>query len=439
MDQAVLIGIDIGGTKIYGGIVTPGGEILHLHKVPTPHRAGPQQILQTVFQLVASLLKSQKITSASILGIGAAVPGIVDARGRIVITPNINLSGIDLRKILEKKYKTRVSVGNDVNYGILGEKWLGAGRKARNIIGLFPGTGVGGGILINGELITGTHGAAAELGHILVDPAGPLCTCGNTGCLEALAGRWAIERDLKSSIKKGGRSVLTKLAGKDLKQIKSSTLAKALKARDPLVTRTITRAAHALARACVSLNHIFDPEIFLFGGGLIEACGDAFLPVIEKALQKDPFFRKFSAPLVVQAKLGDDAVMLGAVAAVRQAAGLKELADTYYPPIKLTSSGKLFLRGQNAPASFFIRADGKIKEAAKSLSFKLSDEDLEEFCKKGPDVFFIARPHSKRIVITPKGLHWLRKKKILPRILSQKEAVRAYSLSTERKAALFYL
>ncbi|MBF0122723.1 MAG: ROK family protein [Candidatus Omnitrophica bacterium] len=439
MLQKYFIGIDIGGTKIYGGLVTPAGEIIASHKVPTPSKAKPKEILTTTDKVIQTLLKNSLTSPKNLLGIGIAVPGIVDNNGKIVITPNIDLSNTDLKKILEKKYKTKISVGNDVNLGVLGEKWLGAGRKAKNIVGLFPGTGVGGGVIVNGNFITGSHGAAAELGHIMVDEKGPVCTCGNIGCLEAFAGRWAIERDLRAAIKKGGRSILTDLAGKDLKQIKSSTLAKALKAKDPLVTKVMTRAAIALAKACVSLNHIFDPEIFLFGGGVVEACGDLILPVIEKALKKDPFFARLSTPKVVQAKLGDDAVMLGAVAAVRQITELKSLTDTYYPLIKLTPSGKIIIKGKNVRASFFIRADGKIKESKDFIPLKLSDEELEEICKKGPDIFFVVKPRGKQVSITPKGLRFLRKKRILPRILPLSEAIKTYNNCADRKAALFYL
>ena len=439
MINRFFIGIDIGGTKIYGGLVTPCGEILTSQKVPTPPKASPKEILQTTNKVITTLLKNQGTSLKTILGIGVAIPGIIDNDGKIVVTPNINLSHTDLKKILEKKYKTKVSVGNDVNFGVLGEKWLGAGRKSKNIVGIFPGTGVGGGVLIKGEILTGTHGAAAELGHIMIDPSGPLCTCGNTGCLEAIAGRWAIERELRAAIKKGKRSILTDLAGKDLKQIKSSTLAKALKAKDPLVTRVMTTAAIALARACVSLNHIFDPEMFLFGGGVVEACGETLLPIIEKALKQDPFFARLSPPKVVQAKLGDDAVMLGAVAAVRKTAGFTSLTDAYYPLVKLSASGKIMIKGKGARTSFFIRADGKIKESKDYIPLKLSEEELEEICKKGPDILLIAKPRGKQISITPKGLRFLRKKRILPRILPLADAVKTYNHCADRKTALFYL
>ncbi|MBF0569269.1 MAG: ROK family protein [Candidatus Omnitrophica bacterium] len=439
MNQHFFIGIDIGGTKIYGGLVSPSGEIIATQKIPTPSKANAKAILATVDKTIRALLKEGRASLKDILGIGIAVPGIVDNTGFVVITPNINLSKTDLKKILEKHYRTKVAVGNDANLGVLGEKWLGAGRKAKDIVGIFPGTGVGGGVIVKGEFITGCHGAAAELGHIQVDPNGPACTCGNIGCLEALAGRWAIERNLRAAINKGKRSVITDLTGKELKQIRSSALAKALKAKDPLVTSVMTAVAEALGKACVSLNHIFDTEMLLFGGGVIEACGDFILPKVERALKDDPFFARLSTPQVVQAKLGDDAVMLGAVAAVRQMLGLKDLGGAYYPVVRLTPTGKVTLKGRRPAETFVIRADGKVKEPKDFIPLKLSDEELEEICKKGPDVLFIASPRGRRISIAPKGLRYLKKKRILPRILPLAQAVKAYNASEDRKAALFYL
>jgi glucokinase len=275
---------------------------------------------------------------------------------------------------------------------------------------------------------------------MMIDPTGPMCTCGNRGCLEALAGRWAIERDIRAAVQKGTRSIITDIAGKDFKQIKSSTLAKALKAKDPLVTRVMAHAADTLAKACVSLNHIFNPDMFLFGGGVIEACADAFLPKVEHALKKDPFFKRLATPRVVQAKLGDDAVMLGAVAAVRQGLNLKEASyGFYYPPVKTTPSGKVLIKGKTFTEPVFIRADGKVKEPKDFLSLKLAEEDLDDICKKGPETLILATGRGKRVTITPKGLRFLRKKRILPRILPLAQAVKLYPSLEERKTIVFFI
>jgi glucokinase len=437
MTHSFLIGIDIGGTKIYGGLVTPSGEIITTRKVPTPSRASARTIIKTVEKAVKELIGKAGISRKAILGIGIAVPGIVDNSGKVVVTPNINLSSTPLQKIFEKKFKTKVAVGNDANLGLLGEKWIGAGHKFQNIVGLFPGTGIGGGVIVNGHFITGKDGAAAELGHVTVDTNGPPCSCGNIGCLEAFAGRWAIERDIRAEVKKGRKTRLTELSGKGLKQIKSGALAEALKARDKVTVKVMTNASQMLAKGCVSLNHIFNPDMFLFGGGLIEACGDFLLPIIERSVKNDPFFAKLGAPKIARAKLNDDAVMLGAVALIRQKLNLKDNFSTYYPRIVLATGRKVSIKGKKISTPFFIRADGKAKELSELLCPNLSEKLTEEICKKLPDVLFTALSRGKRIKFSPKALRFLKKKRILPRSLPIAQAIKAYNASEERRAILF--
>ncbi|MFA5927945.1 MAG: ROK family protein [Candidatus Margulisiibacteriota bacterium] len=316
MDQKYYIGIDVGGTKILAAVVDKAGRIKAREKQPTPKNANSKEILRTIMTTIVTVQKKAGLSLKDIAGIGLAVPGIVDpVKGKILITPNTGLSGLDISKELKKKFgKIKIAVGNDVNLGILGECWLGVAKGARNVVGIFPGTGVGGGVVIDGRLLLGKHGAAAEVGHMIVQVNGPRCSCGNKGCLEALSGRWAIEKALRLSLKQGRKTIVTKLLGGKLKTIKSKTLAKALQKKDKLVTELLTSAACALGSACISLRHIFDPEMIVFGGGLIEACGDFYLPIIQKTVAKDPFFGKLGPVKIVRSKLGDDAVVLGAVA-----------------------------------------------------------------------------------------------------------------------------
>jgi glucokinase len=433
------IGIDVGGTKIYGGLVTPSGEIVASHKSATPSGANVKTVTALIMKTVRALAVEAEVPLKRISGIGIGIPGIVDNDGRIIATPNLKLGNVDLKRILQKKLKIKVSIGNDVNLGVLGERWLGAGRKAENIVGIFPGTGVGGGIIVKNEFVAGAQGAAAEIGHMMIDPHGPRCSCGNIGCLEAHAGRWAIERDIRAALKRGERSKITQLAGKDFAQIKSSSLAKALKAQDRVVTRVMEGAAKALGQASVSLNHIFNPDMFLFGGGLIEACGDFLLPRVENALKKDPFFKRLKTPQVVSARLGDEAVMLGAVALAFRAAGIHSTGSAgYYPAIRW-AGGKLSVKGKPVKRTCYIRADGKVREPDDFLPATLGPAELSDIIKKGPDLLVIAWGHGRRVVITPKGINILKKKKIALRILPIDQAIKAFSLFENRKALLFYL
>ncbi|MFA5138838.1 MAG: ROK family protein [Elusimicrobiota bacterium] len=307
MGRDLYVGVDIGGTKILAALVDSNGRISARSKRPAPMGGGRKKVYKTVTAAIREVLGARRVKA-----IGVGVPGIVDSRGRVVRAPNIELSGVPLGRWLGREFGTRVAVGNDANLGLLGERWLGAGKGAGDLIGIFLGTGVGGGIVAGGRLVCGAHGAAAEFGHMLLAEDGRTCGCGNIGCLEAVASRSAIEADIRRSVKKGRKTLL-----RGLERIRSKALLKALRKKDPVARKAVRKAVSALARACVTLRHVFDPERIVFGGGLVEACGDYILPPIRKAVAKDPFFRPLGPCKIVPCELGDDAVVLGAVALAR--------------------------------------------------------------------------------------------------------------------------
>ncbi len=317
MKRKFFIGIDVGGTKIVVAAISPEGKIFSRAKIATPSKAKPGAILNLIFGLIEEVLEESGLTRKNISGIGVGVPGIVGPNSHIFATPNINLAGFPLCTKINKKFHVKVVVGNDVNLGLLGEQWLGSGRKIKNIVGIFPGTGVGGAVILDQKILTGTQGAAAEIGHMSMSLDGPLCSCGNQGCLEALTGRWAIERDIHMAMKKGRRTVLTQLTGGKMTSIKSRFLKAGLKAKDPLTTQVMTKTGRILGQACINLRHIFNPQLIILGGGVMEACGWFLFPIISKTFHRDPFFAKIDTCKLTLSKLGDDAVILGSVALVK--------------------------------------------------------------------------------------------------------------------------
>lgn len=318
MAKKFYIGVDVGGTKIAAGLVSPGGEILGWEKASTPRAKSAAEVMKVIVRAVRDVISDAGLKARRLKAIGIGVPGLVDAEsGRVLVAPNIPIAGYPIAAELERRFGVPVAIGNDVNLGVLGERWRGSGRGVENFIGLFPGTGVGGGVVCGGRLILGAHGAAAELGHIVLDPKGPRCGCGANGCLEAYASRTAMERDIRAGVKAGERSDIVALNGGGLEQIKSKVLARALRHRDPLVTRVLRAAAERMGDGCVTLRHCFDPELFILGGGVIEACGDFMLPIVRKRLAADRLFRGIGACPVTRSRLGDDAVVLGAVALAR--------------------------------------------------------------------------------------------------------------------------
>ena len=211
-----------------------------------------------------------------------------------------------------------VVVINDVNAGLLGEAWMGAAKGLSHVVGIFPGTGVGGAVISDGKLLLGAQGAAAELGHVIVSLDGPLCHCGNHGCLESLTSRWSIERDIRLAVKSGKKTIVTQLNDGKLNMIKSRILKEALSKNDAVVKAVMTKLAVVLGKTAISLNHTFNPQAIIFGGGVIKGCGHFILPIVNKELNADPFFKKFNTCRILPSKLGDDAVILGAAHLIQQ-------------------------------------------------------------------------------------------------------------------------
>jgi glucokinase len=311
MKNKVYLGLDVGGTKIAAGLVTETGKIIWREKIPTPKKSSPDGIISAIIDIIETAVNDHSDTAISAIGIG--IPGIVN-NNKIIATPNINMAGRDIASLVYKKFKIKTYLGNDVNLGVLGEKWIGAAKNAQNVVGLFLGTGLGGGIIIGGKLLLGQNGAAAELGHMAIAIDGPQCTCSNKGCLEAFVGRWAIERDIWNAVKRGKKTLITKITGKSKGPIKSKVLAKALKKKDRLTVKVMENVCAALGNGCVSLIHIFDPEMIVLGGGVMEACGDFILKRVQKIISRDKFFKKLKPVRVTASRLKDDAVIIGAAA-----------------------------------------------------------------------------------------------------------------------------
>ncbi len=316
------LGVDVGGTKVQASVVRESGEILTRQRQQTPRNADPSSELEAIESAIEAALAATKRKIRDVQAIGIAIPGVVLPKaGRIIVTPNMSLGGVGIGKHLQRRFGVPVAVGNDCNLGALGERWLGAAQNARSVFAILVGTGVGGGFVRKGKLWRGAREAASEIGHIVMQIGGPECGCGNRGCLEALASRSAIERDIRQAVSEGRPSLVTELADGDLTLIRSRVLRKALDAGDEVVTEVMTRAAEVLGYACLTVRHLVDPEVIVLGGGVIEACGDFVVPIIRRIVDADRLPGAREGGHVVVSELGDDAVVLGAVALARGAAG----------------------------------------------------------------------------------------------------------------------
>ena len=312
------IGVDVGGTKISAALLDSHGKILVREKYSTLQGASPAVIGRQIEDIIRGVLLEAKVSPHSLKGIGVGIPGIVNSQNKILVTPNIHLAGYPLAKRLKKVFHTKIALGNDVNLGTIAEKWLGVGKKVKNIIGIFLGTGVGGGIIINGKIYVGAQGAGGELGHMIIDLHSSASSAGLFGTLEALTSRRAIERQIREAVRQRKKTIITELAGGSLTVIKSKVIRKALQKNDPVIREILNNVCQVLGKACISLRHIFNPEMIILGGGVMEACGEYILPRVRNICTHDPFLKGIDKCLIAQSVLGDDAVIYGAVALVKE-------------------------------------------------------------------------------------------------------------------------
>lgn len=306
------IGIDLGGTKVQGVLVDTG-EVIGDAKVPTP-TGGVDEVVAAIGDCVDRLGGTDKVA-----GVGIGAPGVVDAAtGTVVMAPNLPGFGasVPLAALLADRLDgMRVAVDNDVNVSALAEHRLGAGRGSSNLLGVWVGTGVGGGLVLDGRLRRGPGGAAGEIGHVGVTSGGRRCGCGQDGHLEAYAGRAMMEQEARRRAAGGTPTLLVELAGD--KRMKSSIFAKALEAGDGVAVELLDEAVAALGMALASATALVDLELIVVGGGLAEKLGAGFVGRIEQAVRSRLLVP--SSPLrVVPASLGDLTGALGAALLVEE-------------------------------------------------------------------------------------------------------------------------
>ncbi len=317
--SANVIGVDMGGTKILSAVIGPDGNILGTAKVPTKADRGPSVVIDRIADSIRKAIDKSGVAPTSIEAVGIGAPGPLDpATGVVIFAPNLRWKDVRLKDELEARVGFPTFVDNDVNVGTLGEHVFGAGQGFQNVVGIFVGTGIGGGIILQGELFHGASKTAGEIGHIIVKAGGPRCGCGTRGCLEAIASRTAMTKQFRKSIKKGQKSVLSELTGGDLTAIRSGVLAKAIRLNDKLTLKVIKKTTKYLGVGIGSIVNFLNPEMIVLGGGVVEALDDTFLDDIRAAVEKYALPNTLSGVQIVPAKLGDNAGILGAAALARQ-------------------------------------------------------------------------------------------------------------------------
>ena len=319
--KEVIVGIDMGGTSLRALVVNSHNEILAVEKEPTNVTHKPDALIRDLAAMVEDVVRAAGLRKSQLRAVSIGAPGAVDPEhGMVYHAPNLGWDAVPLGATLGKLLHVPVFAENDVNAGVVGEHALGAGRGAKELVGIFVGTGIGGGIISKGQLYLGSRGAAAEVGHMIVQVDGPLCGCGNHGCIEALASRTAMERDVREAIRGGEKSCVLKLMeerGKD--RMTSSIIQRALKKNDPVMRKVVKRAQYYLGMLVASVVNMLDPECVVIGGGIAERLGEYYIAPIRKTAYEN-FLRRHDAERVkvVCGTLGDNAGALGAVVLARR-------------------------------------------------------------------------------------------------------------------------
>ena len=307
-------GIDLGGTKIQTAVVDSGGEVLGQSRRPTPTSGGPQGVADEMAAALLEAAEQAGVKTADLEGVGVGSPGDADEKTGVVSAAR-NLPGwngsFPLADALAKALGASVKVGNDVQVATEAEFHLGAGREFSSLIGVFWGTGVGGGIVLDGKPWLG-RGAAGEIGHVVVKRGGAKCPCGRKGCLEAYAGRGAMEAEARRQHEEGVKTDLFKLMQKHGKErLTSGVWERALDHGDHLTEKLIDRAIEALGTGVASACNVLDPEAVIVGGGLGIRFGERYMDALTKEMSKHLFVDE-RPPAVRVASLGDLGGAIGA-------------------------------------------------------------------------------------------------------------------------------
>jgi glucokinase len=308
-----VLAIDLGGTKIMAALISHQGQVMAKEYHLTLAGDGPQSVINRILSAIDHLLRVGNIDLSQLHSISIAAAGAIDFdHGLVTSSPNLPAwHNVPLRDMVNRKYKVRTFLINDASAGALGEHHFGAGRGVNNLVYLTVGTGIGGGIIINGRLYSGPSGSAGEIGHMTIDVNGLRCSCGNIGCLEMLASGTAIAREAIRRISQGEGSSMTQMAGGKIENITAEKICVAARGGDGLASEVISKAATYLGVGMVNLVNIFNPEMIIVGGGVAQM-GDLLLEPARRLVKERAFQLSAQAVRIVPAQLGDNAGVLGA-------------------------------------------------------------------------------------------------------------------------------
>ncbi|OGF98204.1 MAG: hypothetical protein A3F83_10145 [Candidatus Glassbacteria bacterium RIFCSPLOWO2_12_FULL_58_11] len=313
-ENTCTVGIDLGGTNVVFGLVTARGELLQHFSRPTEGERGPARVIENILEGTEEIISHAEAYRVN--GIGLGSPGVIDSGSGVVLhcAPNIpQWSGQQIRQPLLERFGLPVFVDNDAKMAVIGEATFGAGAGKKHLLVVTLGTGIGGGVVLNGRIHRGAYFCAGEIGHAVVQIGGRRCACGVEGHLEAYLSAKGLVGQVKEKLAGGGTSVLTGQTGGDLSRLEAKMIVDAAKAGDKLAGEVLELSAHYLGMALANFAMVFDPEIMIISGGIALA-GEILFDPVQRAYDRYIFYTEVRKAPIVPAKLGFEAGMVGAAA-----------------------------------------------------------------------------------------------------------------------------
>lgn len=314
-----VLGVDLGGTKILAGVFDTQLKCIGRMKVSTKAERGPDAVIERIARCVQEAVDECDLTLKQFKGMGIGAPGAINPEsGQVIFAPNLAWENVPLRKALEKLLSVPVFVENDCHICMLGIYETELKARPKTAAGIFIGTGIGGALVLDGKLYSGFNRTAGEIGHMVLEVGGPKCSCGNRGCFEAMASRSAIFRRIQTAVKDGQKTLLTEMLGPDLKDLRSGDLRKAIKREDKFVEKVIEESAEYIGIAVGNVINLFNPEVIVLGGGVIDALADEMMAIIVETAMESALNGTAKGIEIIASKVGDDAGILGGAVLARK-------------------------------------------------------------------------------------------------------------------------
>jgi glucokinase len=322
--ERYIIGVDLGGTNIVAGAMpADGSREIAMHTTPTLAEGGASSVVERITGMIEQVIEQTMAETgaerSAFLGVGIGSPGPLNReKGIVIVTPNLGWKNFPLRDEISKRVGLEATLDNDANCATLGEFWCGAARGGRNVIGMTLGTGIGGGLILEGKLYHGSSDVAGEIGHTSIDANGRRCKCGNYGCIEAYASGPAIAERAREALRGDeGESILVTLADGDQRKITAQTVYEASKRGDVVAREVVRETGLILGTAVANLLNIFNPDIVVMAGGVTQA-GDALFQPLRAEVRRRAFKPAWQACKIVPGELRLSAGVVGAIATFKQ-------------------------------------------------------------------------------------------------------------------------